>query len=138
MFKRMKCHMLLLVLAFVLAAFSTVQAQDGPLAENLEVKFMPGIMIDPGTGGSADLILLPKKLDWFVKPAGNLGLGSRLLSVNQTGQAVTTHAGGGLCLWEAICGSRVYDIQDKRSRWLFNAELLQIYALASGNAGSGP
>lgn len=103
-----------------------------PLADNVDVKFMQGIKIDPGIGGSADTVLLPKKLNWFAKPGIILGLGSRIVSADQTGQDLVLHAGLGPCLWESFCGSMVYDFQAHERFWLFDINMMNLYDLMVG------
>lgn len=127
---------LLAALAFValLAPFSVVNA--GVVNDNLEVSFMTGIMVDPGTGGSVSAVIMPKKLNFFLEPAIDAGLSSRMISTKQTGQDMTTHIGPSGCLIELLCVSYVYVFQDKDMRLNFTANLLEIDALAglfSGN-----
>jgi len=103
-------------------------AQENPLTNNVSAKFMPGIMVESGVGAAMDMILLPKKLSFPIKPALNLGLSSRMIS-EQTGEDLAMHAGAQLCVYEAICAGRGYDFQEQEQRWLFNIESIGLYGL---------
>ena len=98
---------------------------------DLDVKLMPGIAFTDGIGGSANFLITSKTLDFIVTPAIDLGLGSRVLSVDQTGEDITTHAGGGLCAFEKIlCVAYIYDFQDKTKRVNVTVDVLSVFALS--------
>ena len=103
-------------------------AQD--IADQVEVKIMPGLMVDPGVGGSFNFILTSKKINFPIEPAIDLGLGSRATSIDQTAEDVSTHAGAGLCVWKLFCGTYIYDFQAADKRFNFTVDALQILSLS--------
>ena len=108
---------------------SQVFAQD--TKSDLEVKMMPGITVLDGLGATANFLITSKTLDYFVTPALDLGLGSRALSVDQTGEDLTTHAGFGLCGFEKlICAAYVYDFQDQAQRVNVTVDVLSVLAMS--------